>query len=576
MLTVIGPGQQVRDVCCLYNFKKIQSWYSLAFYSFFSFGIVYFFYGEFIFSDRVGALDWRKDLFYFHFLYDSLHKFGVIPVSFLAIPSDIAWFSTLQDLSYWSNPEVISLSPFLPLAYVMSFMAFMKAYFAAHIFVAVWGVRFLAARTGLGTVQTMALLVLFLLNPWLVQHLAIGYTPQISLCLVPLLVALLISEQFRPIQLAGASLVAAWIFYQGALHLFVWLCMAMGVTIAMIALLGRRADVLWRAAFFFMGTLILVLPKVYAVSKVYGVWERFPAVGYASLTDVWGLLTDDSFPMFLFPETYTKYNVAFYDGSLLVGSVFVLLVVWLVFEYLSQLRIVNALRLRDGVCLLAASVFFLLGWNTIWRTVSGYLLLSSSEIYPFRFLFVAYNFMIFFVVDRIGRCHARFSGRIRNAVIYAALTMTCLTFYDRNRELMPYLTENPNFYGDFSISEFYSNRIVAQSGQTLLPVTATPTSVTIIPAGVAGHHILLPWLPWGAVGHHMFHGARPLRESPYGGTVIEVTSAASPVVIEPDSSSRGMLLTGVSLFFAGFVVVTTFVHRKWVVGSRPTKRQESR
>ena len=152
--------------------------------------------------------------------------------------------------------------------------------------------------------------------------------------------------------------------------------------------------------------------------------------------------------------------------------------------------------------------------------------------------------------------------------------MTCLTFYNRNRELMPYLTENPNFYGEFSISEFYSNRVVAQSSQTKLPVTPTPTEVTIIPAGIAGHHILLPWLPWGAIGHHVFHGARPLREAPGGGTIIEVTSAVSPVVIEPDSSSRGLLLAGACLLFTGLVAATAWGHRKWSLGSQPQTTQK--
>ncbi|EFL50150.1 conserved hypothetical protein [Solidesulfovibrio fructosivorans JJ]] len=522
----------------------------------------FLFYGAFLFSDRVGILDWSKDLFYFHFLYDSLRSFGRLPLAFLAIPADTTWFSTLQDLSYWSNPEVISLSPFLPLAWVLPFTAFMKAYFGLHILLAIVGVRLLARRAGLATGQAVALLVLFLFNPWLVQHLAIGYSPQISLCLVPLLAGLLAGKRFRPLAWAGASLLAAWIFYQGALHLFVWLCMAVGLCIAFYALLSRRAGTLWRAAFFFAGTLILVSPKAYAVSKVYGGWTRIPAGGYGSLADIWGLLTDAVFPMFRFPETYSKYNVAFYDGSLLVGAAFVVLVGWLAAEYLARPRKDDPRRLRDGACLLCACVFLALGWGTVWRTVSLWLHLSSAEIYPFRFLFIAYNFLIFFVADRLGRFPTKAAARLRALTLYALLACTCLTFYGRNRELMPYLTENPNFYGAFSIADFYKDRIVALAGDTRLPVTATPGSVTLIPSGIPGQHVRLPWMAWKERGHYRFEGARPFCEAPGGGTVLEVTAASRPVVILPDDSHRFPLLVLAALAFAALTAGTISLNRR--------------
>lgn len=556
------PDAALRRVPASWAGTGTGTWTGTAVYWAVALAGTYFFYGAFLFSDRVGILDWGKDLFYFHFLYDSLRSFGRLPLSFLAIPTDITWFSTLQDLSYWSNPEVISLSPFLPLAWVLPFMAFMKAYFGLHILLAIAGVRLLATRTGLATGQAVVLLVLFLFNPWLVQHLAIGYSPQISLCLVPLLVALLVGRRFRPLAWAGASLLAAWIFYQGALHLFVWLCMAVGLYLALDALLSRRADVLWRAAFFFTGTVLLVSPKAYAVSKVYGGWTRIPAGGYGSLVDIWGLLTDAVFPMFRFPETYSKYNVAFYDGSLLVGAAFVLLVAWLAAEYLMRLRKGDPRRLRDAACLLCAGIFLVLGWGTVWRTVSHWLHLSSAEIYPFRFLFIAYNFLIFFVADRLGRFPANAAARLRTLALYALLASTCLTFYGRNRELMPYLTENPNFYGAFSIADFYKDRIIALAGDTRLPVTATPTGVTIIPTGIPGQRLRLPWLPWKAHDHYRFAGAQPVAEAPDGGTVIEVTASVRPVIVIPDDSHRFALLGFAALAFAALGVGTVSLNRR--------------
>lgn len=522
--------------------------------------LILLFYGEFLFSARVGILDWSKDLYYFAFLYDSLRSFGQLPLSFLAIPETTSWFSTLQNLSYWSNPEVVSFSPLLPLAALLPLMAFVKTYFGLHLAAAAWGTRVFARRCGLGLGQSVVLLVFFLGNPWLVQHLAIGYSPQISLCLVPGILALMVAPDFRPLEWAGASLLAALVLYQGALHLFVWLFMAIGVYVFFDALLRRRLAYVWRTAFLALGTLLLVAPKVYAIRKVYGAWARIPAGGYASLADLWGLLTDDVFPMFQFPETYSRHNVAFYDGSLLVGPAFLALLAVLAGGFLYALarrrRPQPGLPIPDAVCLLAALTFLVLGWGTVWRELCAALRLPSSEIYPFRFLFVAYHFAIFFIVDRLGAWPGQLVGRLRLAVLYGLIALTCLTFWGRNRELMPYLTENTNFYGDFSITEFMSDRIVARFGDTRLPIVVTPSRIVITPPGRVGDRIDLPWLPRAEADHYRFEGAAPVADAPGEGTVLTVTAAARPIVIVPDDSRRGPLC---ALALLAFLALTAAV-----------------
>lgn len=533
--------------------------------------VIALFYGPFLCSDRVGILDWSKDLYYFAFLYDSLRSFGCLPLSFLAIPDATTWFSTLQNLSYWSNPEVISFSPLLPLVFVLPFMVFLKTYFGLHLLAAAWGVRVFARRCGFGLGRSIVLLVLFLGNPWLVQHLAIGYSPQISLCLVPGVAALLAAPEFRPREWAGASLLAACILYQGALHLFVWLFMAIGVFVLFDALLRRRLSLVWRTGFLALATAVLVAPKIYAVKKVYGSWQRIPAGGYASLADLWGLLTDASFPMFRFPETYSHHNVAFYDGSLLVGPALPVLVALLAGGYLfARFRRRPPLSghvAADGACLLAALTFLVLGWGTVWRTVCVGLHLPSSEIYPFRFLFIAYHFAIFFLVDRLGDWPAGGTlRRLRLGACYALLGLTCLTFWGRNRELMPYLTENPNFYGAFSIAEFMSNRIVALSGTTRLPVVVSPNRITITPPGRLGDPIDLPWLPRAEAGQYRIRAARPVADAPGPGTRLTVTAAARPVVLVPDDSHRLPLCAAALALFAGLTLVVDHRVRQ---GPRP-------
>jgi hypothetical protein len=45
--------------------------------------------GQFIFSDKLGIYDWKKELFYFDYLKLSLLKFHTLPVSFFSVPSEM-------------------------------------------------------------------------------------------------------------------------------------------------------------------------------------------------------------------------------------------------------------------------------------------------------------------------------------------------------------------------------------------------------------------------------------------------------------------------------------------------------
>jgi len=524
--------------------------------------LVSLFYGEFLFTDRVGILDWSKDLYYFAFLHDALRSFSTLPVSFLHIPDGIRWFSTLQDASYWSNPEVISLSPFMALAFVLPLMPFIKAVLAAHLAIAAWGVRLFADALGWSLSQAAALLILFLGNPWLVQHLAIGYSPQISLCLVPVLAALLVRREFGPLAWGAACLVNALILYQGALHLFVWTNLAIAVYAAAKAALDRRLPALFRASALFVGSFILVAPKIHAVRAVYGAWQRIPGDGYASLAALWGLLTDADFPMFDFPETYSHYGVAFYDASILVGPVFCLAAVWLALDTLAGTvfrpgRPDRQIDTTPVAAIMAAAVFLVLGWGTVWRELCRFVPLLASEIYPFRYLLPALAFLFFLMAHGLGRPATNRTGRFARIAILAALIATTIVFYQRNRQLMPALTETPDFIGAFSLAEYYKDRITAFSGPTRLPVAVTPNRVTIIPSGTSGEQIELPWLPRAALPGSGPENARPVGNAPGEAAVIETTRAASPVAVIPRDHDRTPLLAAAAVIFAAMLGVST-------------------
>ena len=356
--------------------------------------LVWAFDGEYLLSQRVGVLDWPKELFYFHYLQGSLVEYGRLPVDFFTIPESLTQFSTLRDLSYWSNPEVVSLSPFLPLIFLAPVAVFIKLYIAGHFLLAVAGTGLLAKRLGFAPPEGVALLLA--LNPWFTQHLAIGYSPYVNALLFPGLAALLLAPPRSPLQLALASLLDAMIFYQGSLHLFVWFNLAALLAASLACARAGSPRPLLRLLWVQAGTFVLIFPKYWATSQAYKDFIRQPGSGYASLKDLLGGSTDGESPCSisgllqplrggLLRRLPACGQVVSRTGRGGDGRVVP-----------RPNRLTDDPATRPGLSRLdhghLSGVFLWLGWGGNWAWLTGMVPLLASEIYPFRWLYVAYMF----------------------------------------------------------------------------------------------------------------------------------------------------------------------------------------
>jgi hypothetical protein len=534
-------------------------------------GLVCAFNGRYLFSPRVGILDWPKELFYFHYLGASLREYGELPVSFFTVPESLRHFSTLQDLSYWSNPEVVTLSPFLPLLFFFSTAVFLKLYMAGHFLLGIAGTGLLARRLGFGPLEGVLLFALAMLNPWITQHLAIGYSPAVNALLLPGFAALLLAPPRSPLQQAAAAAVNALIFYQGALHLFIWINLAALLAAALGC--GRTgsirplARVLWVQAL----TFTLIFPKYLAVTKAYHDFVRIPGGGYASMAALWGLLTDSTSPLFDFPATYTRYGVAFYDASLCVGGWFVALAL----AAPAALAAVPPPGSRRGpfpafILAACALIFLTLGWGDVWERFTRLVPVLRSEIYPFRWLYVAYLFAVPLALAGAVRASSLLLRPWMRSVALLALLLPVLAgYHQRNALFAEVMVQEEDIFAGFTLQEYLKHRVTGLTGDTLLPGKASPSALELIPPGEAGDPVHLPWLqPW-RLREYEFVNARPDIFQPGNSTTLLTTMPERPVRIEAKTYSRGVL-GGLCL---GLFALLTLVSRA-VNGQRP--RREDR
>jgi len=522
----------------------------VRFFSLACLALVCLFDGPWLFSSRVGVMDWPKELFYFHYLLASLTQFGELPATFFTIPDHLTHFSTLQDLSYWSNPEVISFSPFLPLAWLLPPMGFIKAYFGLHFVLGIAGTGLLARRLGLSPHQGALLFALLAMNPWLTQHLAIGYSPAINTLLLPGVAALLLGGPGRPLELALAALGNAMAFYQGALHLFVWFNAAALLTAALAGTHHRSLAPLARVAWFQALTFALIFPKYWAVRQVYDDFVRYPGTGYASWADLWGLLTDAESPLFDFPATLSRHGVAFYDASLCVGA-------W--FMGLAGLAALTALAGRGRglpgtfplwVPAAACAVCVWAGWGDHWFRLTNLITPLRSEIYPFRWLYPAYLLAAVFVLCSLARLSARLRPPWEGVLLWALFLPTLFWFHERNDYFNGVNTYEEDTLRGFSLREYLFHRVTAFAGETRLKAAASPASgLVIIPPGSVGDVLDLAWLAPRRLGEYRLEGLAPGDGQGQEGTRLTVTVEGRPVALHARTHSRGLLWPlGVGVF----------------------------
>ncbi len=293
-----------------------------------------------------------------------------------------------QTSSYWGNPEVLVLSPLLPLAPWVPAVAFVKASLAFHLVVATAGTFLLAARLGVGATGGLVLALLTVGNPWVMQHQAIGYTPWMAAGYAPLIAALLVGQP-RRWHLAAASALAALPVYQEALHVFLWLTEALLALAVIGALRTMDSRPLRVALQVVAGSAVLALPRLVAIGLAVGGMVRAPASSYGSLGELLGLLTDASSPLYAGKPSPLTHGTIFYDASFFTGWWLLGTGALLVLAHPMLGRARGRAPGHRSDLAVAAGLFLVLGWQGVWTRVVDLLPFASAQNYPYRFLPVA-------------------------------------------------------------------------------------------------------------------------------------------------------------------------------------------
>lgn len=522
--------------------------------------------GRFLLTQRMGIWDWDKESYSLEFLKSAMRDGSWVPLSFMTIPHDIATYPALfQSVSYWANPEVLTLSPFAVLLPWTSVPVFVKIYFFGHLLIAALGMFFVGKRLGLRTSATVLLFVLLILNPWLLQHLAIGYTPWITICYVPLVIASLL----RPVGLVWflvGTIADSLILYEGGLHIFLWLNATIVLTAAALAATRRSVSHTRQVALILLGTAMLTLPKLVAIHGAYGGWHRPIQSSYRSGHDLWGLLTDTKTNLYELPRAYHVYGTGVYDGAMFTGKVFlgtlVVLVALLSWRTLRRDRRNGDEGRAEGWALLSvAALWLVLGWDGVWRALAGAIGAFGFEIYPFRFLEISVFICAAFIAIELDRL-SRIGTRLGLAGLAVAL-LIAVAFANRNGDFAKVATSMPYAPPVWHPERFLDDTISARTHEPPRPtVEHSLKRITIDPLGSRAD-IRLDWLPVEHVHDFAIQNAHVIEQDGLGSTVA-VEDAYSPIVIKPRAYHRGLL------FLAGAVLYGLMLGVLW--GVRPMGR----
>jgi hypothetical protein len=499
--------------------------------------------GRFLLTQKIGIWDWDKESYGFEFLKSSLSQGASIPASFLTLPRELANYPALfQSVSYWANPEVLTLSPFLVFLPWTSVPVFVKIYVFGHLLIAALGMYFVGRRLGLRTSATVLLFVLLILNPWLLQHLAIGYTPWITISYAPLVVASLL----RPMSIGWfvtGTIADGLILYEGGLHLFVWLNATIVLTAVALATIRRSAQHAPRVGLLLLGTAVLTLPKLIAINSAYGDWHRPIQSSYGSAHDLWGLLTDTKTNLYELPRAYHVYGTGVYDGAMFTGRVFLALLAVLVALFAWRTIKHRDERVAEGWALLSvAALWLVLGWDGVWRPLTDAIGSLGFEIYPFRFLEISVFICAAFVVIELDRL-SRISAPLAVTGLAVSLVVA-VSFWNRNDHFAKVATSMPYAPPVWHPERFLDDVITARTlerDQAPKPgVVHSLKSVSIDPLG-SNADLRLAWLPTEHVHDFAIDNAHVVEQDGLGST-IAVEDAYSPVLIEPHAYHRGLLL----------------------------------
>lgn len=481
-----------------------------------------------VWSDGIiGLFDWRKDEFYLAYLIGSLREQGMVPTAFFAVPANFEYPTLAVTRLYFANPEVLYYSPFLGLARLLSSESFFLALLGIHLALAALGIYGIGRHFRLALVFRVFAFVLIVLNPWLMQHLAIGYGPWFNALLVPLVVWLLLSGREHPLALGAAALVSALMVYQGGFHIWLWMNMAIAAIATSLALMAGSRGIVPQTALYGSLTVLAATPRLLAIGRAFAGFRRDVIASYASLSDLFGLLLDTTTNPYQLPDAYDVYGTHFYDGSLVMGPAWLVALATACLLVVQRvLRCPSAGRLSAAL-LVSATIFVAFGWDGVWRSMVSGLPLLSAEIYPWRFLIVAVTLLTFLTLYEFAQFYST-HGRAGKAFALLACLAMVPSNYARNEAFVDLAAAGESSYERFNLLQFLRDRLPAEERETHRPVPPRMVSDHLIyPPSARGY--LLPWLTRPQLGSFVFSGASVEVDAVSGQT--RTTASERPFVV---------------------------------------------
>jgi hypothetical protein len=453
---------------------------------------------------NLGIFDTAKEVFLFTYLKHALQTYYTLPIGMIPVTPKLLWIPCIQQtMSYWGNPEVFTLSPLLPFLYVMPVPVFIKFYMFTMSVLGTTGSYYLGRRRlGFSPGASLLLVVFFACNPWIIQHLAAGYTPNVNLLLYPWIVYHLLNPKMTTRNHVYASLLTALILYQGSLHVFVWMILSMVIVFFVyVAASSIRFTCIYYAKFrrttatpnntrkpfhtiagkylvesgivlwfrfipYATLTAICIMPKVYAILTNFNTFRRTPRNSYSSFRDLFGLFTDTTTCPYQLPQAYNIYGTDLYDASNYMGIWFLMLgaaAVILLCVRAIRKRIIrpsgNAIGMLAPVCLFSAIILAFLGWNQVWVFITKRIHILDCEHYPSRFLYLATILLVVFVLHEWNRFFSTFKGRVifPSLCICALFIPTLLGTYARHHYFSRHAVSH-NFVNDIDDFNNFFNR----------------------------------------------------------------------------------------------------------------------
>jgi len=557
ILTIIKKGENER------NLRKHI--FGFAAYQFVSVLLIFLWNGRFLISENFGVFDWHKEAYYFHFLRENLVEFRPFPLSFIYLPGNLNWYPTLsKTLSYWANPEVITFSPLFLFIPFLSTIAFIKFYFLSHLLFGVMGIYTMFRRLKLGVVEILMMFVMIVLNPWLMQHLAIGFTPFIQFCLLPMIIAMLITPRLKIMNFVYASILNALVVYSGGWHIFFVFNGAVAVFYVIYAIRRKITFPMIQAFVFYLLTGVLIFPKMVAVLSIFHGWKREIQSSYGSLADLWGLLTDGNAPLYDIPRSFNIYGVNLYDGSMLMGEWFVILLICCVL--FSMYRHAKPHLVLDPYpafpsleVVISGVIFCILGWDGVWKALADIFPVLGSKIYPWHLAFASIFFFIVFVTwESLMFIRTYFRSYIwitlAGIIIFSPLLHT---MYTRNKLFIDVLTEQSDMFADFNLKRLFLEKGIQDPS---CEPDSTPNRVVICPKN--RDEILLQWLDKRYIEDFNLDNARYQSESPGHFTELSVLHRTKRITMRPKDFSRIPLLLCMLFLYTGIVFVVWSCQKK--------------